>query len=94
MEDYISSRQLLDVAIAMTVFEGLAITLYQRITGKGLAPKKFALNLISGLFLMLALRAALLSSGWVWIAASLFCAGLTHWADLWIRWHSITRRTY
>lgn len=86
MQDIVWSLQLLDIAIVITVVEGLAVALYHRITGKGLAAKDFALNLISGLSLMFAMRGALVSSEWSWIAVWLLCAGLTHWADLWIRW--------
>jgi hypothetical protein len=81
-----STIDLVDLAIVISVAEGLILILYFRFTGKGLAPADFALNLISGLFLMLALRHALVLSPWHWIALCLFCAGLAHWLDAWRRW--------
>ena len=48
---------LLDAVIVFTVLEGLGLWLHHRITGEGLAPGDYALNMLSGLCLMLAVRA-------------------------------------
>lgn len=82
----ISTVSLVDLAMAISLIEGFALVAYFRFAGKGLAPGEFALNLLSGLCLMLALRNALTQTHWSWIALCLFCAGLAHWVDLWHRW--------
>ncbi len=92
MGDTISAIHLVELAIAITVLEGLAIALFHRMTQKGLAPGDFALNLISGLCLMLALHNALSQSLWIWVALWLLCAGLVHWADIWHRWQAKNSR--
>ena len=86
MAEFILNGQLLDAVIALTMLECAALIAYHRITSRGLAPKDYLLNLVSGLCLMLALRAALVDSGWAWIALCLTAAGLAHSADLWNRW--------
>ena len=76
----------IDAIIGLTVIEGGLLTLYFRATGRGVAPSQFAVNLISGLCLMLALRAALVGAGVEWIAACVAGAGLAHALDLRRRW--------
>ena len=86
MDELLLSRRLIEFVIAVTLLEGVALTLYHRISGKGVAPREFAANLVSGLCLMLALRGALAGSGWGWIALLLLGSGLVHASDLWQRW--------
>jgi hypothetical protein len=83
---WIWSGQLVDIIIGLTLIEAVFLVAYHRITQRGLAPKDYALNLAAGLFLMLALRAALAHSSWIWIAASLTASGLAHIADMLLRW--------
>lgn len=73
-----------NIAIAFTLLEGTALLLVHRLTGHGLEPKDYLLNLMAGFFLMLALRAGL---GAVWTAVPLFliAAGATHGCDLALR---------
>jgi hypothetical protein len=77
---------LIDAVILLTALEGGALALYHHVTGRGVAPRDFAVNLVSGLALMLALRAALAGAPWGWVAAALSAAGLLHAADLARRW--------
>ena len=86
LADWIWSGQLVDIIIGLTLIEAAFLLAHHRITQRGLAPQDYALNLASGLFLMLALRAALAHSSWMWIAASLTAAGLAHGADMVLRW--------
>lgn len=86
MDELLLSRRLIEIVIAVTLLEGVALTLYHRLTGKGIAPREFAANLLSGLCLMLALRAVLAGSGWGWTAGWLMGAGVVHAGDLWGRW--------
>jgi hypothetical protein len=79
---------LIELIIAITVFEGVALTLYHRLTGKGVALREFAANLLSGLCLMLALRNALLGQSGGVTALFLSASGVIHASDLWRRWKS------
>jgi hypothetical protein len=86
MQTLLSSGLLVDLVIALTVVEGIALALYHRATGRGVAPRDYALNLASGLCLMLALRSVLAGAQWHWTAAALAAAGLAHGADIARRW--------
>ena len=82
---------LVDLAIAITLAEWLALALYHRMTGRGLPPEAYALNLLSGLCLMLALRSVLQGHEWFWGAGCLAASGLAHFSYLRQRWQR--RRT-
>ncbi|MBC7716352.1 MAG: hypothetical protein H7143_05405 [Pseudorhodobacter sp.] len=84
----LSGSGLIDLIIAITVLEGVALTAYHRVTGKGVAPKEFTANLVSGLCLMFALRNALLCHSAGVTAIFLSASGLVHASDLWRRWKS------
>jgi hypothetical protein len=81
-----SSAALVEIAIALTLAEWLALVLYHRFTGNGPAPHTYGLNLVSGLCLMLALRSALQGEDWIWGAGCLAASGLAHLAYLRQRW--------
>ena len=74
-----------DAVLVVTLLEAAALLAYHRRTGKGLAPRDFVANLLAGLCLMLALRAALAAAPVAWAAAALVAAGAAHAADLRIR---------
>lgn len=81
---------LIDTVIGLTLLEWLAVHVYHQVTGQGLAPRHYALNLVSGLCLMLALRWVLAAGpGWGMVLL-LSCAGLAHGADMWRRWKAPT----
>ncbi len=88
MSDWLASGRFIDLAIAITLIEAAVLVLHHRLTGRGVAPAEFIVNLLSGLCLMLALRAALGGAGWPWVALPLLLAGLTHLFDLSRRWRS------
>lgn len=75
-----------DVVIAITLLECAALALHRRLTGAGMALRDIALNMASGLALMLALRSALSDAHAAWILACLLAAGLAHGADITLRW--------
>ena len=77
---------MVDGVIAFTLVEGLLLYLYNRQTGKGIAPRDFAANMASGLCLMAALRTTLEGGDSLLVALALFAAGLIHATDLWSRW--------
>lgn len=84
---------MVDAAIAITLTEWLALALYHRITGRGLPAQSYALNLLSGLCLMLALRSALQGQAWFWGAGCLAASGLAHLVYLRRRWRQQQRQS-
>lgn len=68
--------------------EGVALVIYRRKTGSGLGVAALFTNLFAGACLLLALRGALVQSGWGWIAGCLGLALIGHLADLRNRWGS------
>ncbi len=78
--------RLVDLAIGLSVLEAAVLVLYRKRAGRGIGLGDYALNLASGLCLMLALRAALAGAGWAVIALFLAAAGVAHWAGLWYGW--------
>ncbi len=86
MDTLFVGTRLIDTVIALTLLEWLVVYLYFKTTGKGLAPHHYTLNLMSGLFLMLALRGVLaVGPGWGMVVF-LSLAGLAHGADMLRRW--------
>lgn len=88
MSEELLQFHLIDWIIAITLVEALVLTVHHRITGQGVAPADFIVNLSSGLCLMLALRAALTGAAAVWVLLPLSLAGITHVLDLSRRWSS------
>jgi hypothetical protein len=86
MAELVASGRLIDLIIGFTVLEILALWLYHRVTGRGLAPAGMLPNLMAGLFLMLAVRAATTQAAWPWIVLPLMGSGLAHVLDLRRRW--------
>ena len=84
--------QLIDAVIAFTLVEGLVLAAWHRATGRGVAPREFAINMASGLCLMLALRCLARDTGTTWIALCLLAAGAAHGTDLWLRWRRRSAR--
>jgi hypothetical protein len=78
---------LVDAIIGVTLLEAAWLLWHHRRSGRGVAPRDFLANLLSGLCLMAALRGALAASGPAWILACLALAGIVHAIDLWRRWN-------
>ena len=76
----------IDAVIAFTLLEMLLLCVYRRLTGRGLPAEEFLVNMVSGLCLMLALRALAGGASTAWVMLALLAAGLTHVSDLWRRW--------
>jgi len=77
---------LVDLVIAITVVEFAALLVYHRATGRGVAPREFAANMVSGLLLMAALRCFAHDAAAWWTVLCLLGAGAAHTTDLWMRW--------
>jgi len=73
---------LADLVLIVVAFEAAVLWGYRRTTGRGLGSLAILRLLLPGAFLVLALRAALLDAGWVWIGLWLALGGLAHAVDL------------
>ncbi len=80
------SPALIDFVLVFTIVEALALTLARRRTGRGLSAAGLGLLLLPGIFLLLALRAALAGGAWPWVPAALLAALIAHLMDLRQRW--------
>ena len=81
-----ASETFVDVALAITVLEVIVLWVLRRRSGRGLATRALLANVGAGLFLMLAVRAALVGAAWPWLAGLFAAAGASHVADLAMRW--------
>jgi hypothetical protein len=81
-----ASGRIVDVILALTLAEAVGLVAWHRRTGRGVAPADFLGNLLSGVCLLLALRAGLAGAWWGWIALALLAALAAHMADLARRW--------
>jgi multisubunit Na+/H+ antiporter MnhB subunit len=85
MQAWVVEGGLVDTIIAITLLEVAALLLYHHQTKRGLGPREYLLNVVSGLCLMLALRCALAGSAWYFISAFLMAAGFAHVTDIALR---------
>jgi hypothetical protein len=76
----------IDAVLALTALEALALALYHRMTGRGIAPADFVLTLAAGIALLLALRSTMADGFGVAAAAWMLAGGAAHVADLRRRW--------
>jgi hypothetical protein len=81
-----SAAMMVDAVIGVTVIEAAVLWSYHRATGKGISGRHFMLNLLSGLLLMVALRAHIGGAPGVFTAGLLAASGIAHATDMWRRW--------
>jgi hypothetical protein len=86
MAGMFESGRIVDGVIALMLLEAVLLAWLHVRRGRGPAPADLLANLAAGLFLLLALRAALVGAAWPWIAASLGAALVAHLCDLARRW--------
>jgi hypothetical protein len=86
MADLFASGRIIDAILLLVALEAMAIAIYHRATGRGVALGDVVWTLASGAALMLALRIALTGGAWTAIAAPLTAALVTHLVDLVRRW--------
>lgn len=77
---------LVNAVIVLTVLEIVGLGWLYRRSGRGVPPREIQLNLLSGLALMVALRAALADADQLMIVLLLVLAGLLHGLDIRNRW--------
>ena len=85
MEELITSGRIADIILVVIAAETVLIGVYFWWKGRPLALIAFAASGLAGGSLVLALRAVLRDSGWIYIAIYLLAALLAHLADLAMR---------
>jgi hypothetical protein len=85
MSGLFASGRVVDLLVLLCLLEGGLLAWWHGRGRRGPAPGDYALNLASGICLMLALRAALDRAAAHWIALALLAAGAAHGLDLWSR---------
>lgn len=88
MAELFASGRLIDLILGLVVVEAIALTVFHRLTGKGVAPRDLVGLLLAGAFLLVAVRFALTGAEWVWIGLWLGLALIAHLADLALRWRT------
>ncbi|HEY6893081.1 MAG TPA: hypothetical protein VI258_02860 [Rhodanobacteraceae bacterium] len=86
--ELILSGRVVDVIFVVIAIEVLAVGVVRGRMHRGVRARDLLTNLASGIFLLLALRAALVGAGWHWIGMSLAAAFAAHLFDLSLRWRS------
>ncbi len=86
LESLITSGRVVDFILTVMAVEVVAVTLYRRATGGGIAFVPLILNIGAGGSLALSLRAALTEAGFEMIATWLVAALFFHVADQARRW--------
>jgi hypothetical protein len=81
-----ASGRIADLILGLMLIEGVVLFVYNVTTSRGIAPVDLLTSLLAGVFLILALRFALVGAGWEWVALSLAAALVAHLADLSRRW--------
>ncbi len=79
------SGSVADIVIAVMVLEGLAFVIAARTRTRTWSLGVVLAGLLPGLFLVLALRAALVQASSLWIAAALSAALVSHLIDVRLR---------
>ena len=86
--------QVIDAVILFTLAECMALWLYHRRTGRGVAVRDFLANMVSGLCLMFALRCLASDAGAATVALFLLAAGLAHGVDILMCWKRSSRNAH
>ncbi len=85
MEALFRSGHIVDLIIVFMFLEAAALLMLRKRLALGISASDVVWLMLPGLFLLLALRGALVSAPWEWIAATLLCALVAHLIDLWRR---------
>lgn len=85
MGDLIRSGHIVDAILVLMALEATAVLGWRALRGNGPAPLPFIVNLLAGVFLLLALRAALSGAQTATLLLMLGGAFIAHLADLRLR---------
>jgi hypothetical protein len=84
--ELVLSGRIFDLIVGLLLLEGLAFSLYRRVSGRGIPPADLWLSLAAGAGLLFAARALAVDANWVWIALALLLALGGHVGDMSRRW--------
>ena len=82
MKEFFDSGHVVDLIFAFVFLEAVFIAVYRGKSGRGVRLREVAASLLTGVFMLLALRCALVGERWPWIATWLLFALIAHLADL------------
>ncbi len=88
MSELFASGRIIDLVLSLVALEAMALVVYRRLTGRGVAGSDLLPNLASGASLLVAARLALTGQEWHWIAAALIASLAAHLLDLSVRWRA------
>lgn len=91
MGDLIHTGHIVDLVLVLMALEAIAVLGWRALRGGGPAPLPFIVNLLAGMFLLLALRAALSGAPAGTLLLMLAGAFIAHLADLRLRSSGRTR---
>lgn len=86
MTEFFTGTNAVDLVLVFLITEGILLNLLYERQGMGMPPERLWPMLVSGVGLLLALRAALADAGWLWVLAGLALAFTAHFYDLRGRW--------
>jgi hypothetical protein len=86
VEALFASGRIVDLILLLMLLEGGALLALRRRLGRGMGAGEILAFLAAGAALMLALRAALVGAGWVWVALALAGGLAAHLGFLLLRW--------
>jgi hypothetical protein len=92
MTEFIAGGRAIDWIFVLVALEAAALAALRAFTGRGPAPLAFIANLLSGAFLLLALRSALAGGSFAVIGLCLIGALIAHVADVVVRWETPASR--
>lgn len=85
---WVADGRVLDLILLGMALEGAALTLLFGRRGQGVPPGALWPNLLSGMCLLLAMRAGLAGAWWGWVSLPLLGALAGHVVDLRQRWQA------
>ena len=88
MSELIAGGRAIDWILGLVALEAVLLIALRAFAGRGPAPLSFLGNLLSGAFLLLALRNALSGGSLLTIWLCLIGALIAHVADLFVRWET------
>lgn len=88
MSAWVASGRVLDLILLGMALEGASLTLLFRMRGRGVPPWALWPNLLSGMCLLLAMRAGLAEAWWGWVSLPLLGALAFHVTDLRRLWRT------
>lgn len=91
MNALLHSGHLIDAILILVVIEAVALFSLRAARRRGPASLPFLVNLFSGAFLLLAVRAALTGASMETVSLLLSGAFVAHLAEVRLRWHGLHR---